>query len=70
MQIEEQCSKNYYKVFLPQEAAAFENNIEKETQEARPKLKKYVYCIFTENISSICNQIQVIAFLLKNVLIF
>ena len=28
--------------FLPQEAGAFRNNIEKEPQKPRPKLKKYV----------------------------
>ena len=40
MQIEVQCSKNYFKIFLPQEAGAFENNIEREPQKPRPKLKK------------------------------
>ena len=33
--------------FLPQEAGAFGNNKEKEMQKPRPKLKKYVYYIFT-----------------------
>ena len=32
MQIEVRCSKNYFKFFLPQEAGALGNNIEKEPQ--------------------------------------
>ena len=51
MQIEIQCSKNYFNFFLSQEAGAFGNNIENEPQEPRPKLKKYVYYIFTEKIA-------------------
>ena len=47
--------KQLFQFFLPQEAGAFENNIEKEPQKPRPKLKKYVYYIFTENIGSACN---------------
>ena len=47
--------KQLFQFFLPQEAGAFENNIEKEPQKPRPKLKKYVYYIFTENICSACN---------------
>ena len=43
IQIEVQCSKNYFKIFLSQEAGASENNIEKERQKPRPKLKKYIY---------------------------
>ena len=39
IQIEVQCSKNYFKLFLPQEAGAFGINIEKEPQKPRPKLK-------------------------------
>ena len=35
--------------FKPQEAGAFGNNTEKEPQKPRPKLKKYVSYIFTEN---------------------
>ena len=35
-----QCVKNYFKLFLPQEAGVFGNNIEKEPQEATPKLEK------------------------------
>ena len=45
----------FFFFFLPQEGEAFGNNIEKETQKARRKLKKYVYYIFTENICSACN---------------
>ena len=62
MQIEVQCSKNYFKIFLPQEAGAFGNNIEKEPQKLHPKLKKYVYYKFTENICSACNPMQVVGF--------
>ena len=32
MQIEAQCSKNYFKIFLPQDSGPFRNNIEKELQ--------------------------------------
>ena len=46
MQIEVQCSKNYFKFFLPQEARSFENNIENKTQEPRPKLKKNIHVIY------------------------
>ena len=42
IQIQIQCSINYFKTFLPQEAGAVENNIEKEPQKPRPKLKKYL----------------------------
>ena len=48
IQIEVLCCKNYFKIFLPQEAGAFGNKIEKEPQKSRPKLKKYVCYIFTE----------------------
>ena len=51
--------------FLPQEAGAFGNNIEKETQKPRPKLGKYIYDIFTENICSACNQMQMAVFFQK-----
>ena len=67
MQIEVQCSKNYFKIFLTQEAGAFGNNIEKEPQKPCPKLKKYVYYIFTENICSACSPMQVVVFC-KNIL--
>ena len=68
IRIKVQCSKNYFKIFLAQEAGAFRNNIAKEPQISRPKLKKYVYYIFTENICSSCNPMQVVVFC-KNVLI-
>ena len=54
--------------FLQQEAGAFGNNIEKEPQKPRPKLKKHVHYIFTENICSACSPMQVVVFW-KNVLI-
>ena len=43
IQIEVQCSKNYFKYFLPQKAGAFGKNIEKKPQKPLPKLKKEVY---------------------------
>ena len=39
IQIEVQCSKNYFKIFLLQETEAFGSNIEKEPQKSHPKLK-------------------------------
>ena len=48
MQIEVQCSKSFFKFFLPQEAGALGNNIEKERQKPRPKLKKYILYIYRE----------------------
>ena len=48
--IEVQCSKNKFKVFLQQEAGAFGNNLGKELQNLGPKLKnmyiKYLLKIF------------------------
>ena len=55
-------------MFSPQEAGALGNIIEKEPQKRRPKLKKYVYYIFTKNICSACSTMQVAIFC-KNVLI-
>ena len=68
MQIEVQCSKNYFKNILPQEAGAFGNKIEKEPQKSHPELKKHAYCIFTENICPTWSSMQVAVFC-KNVLI-
>ena len=65
IQIDVQCSKYYFKIFLPQEAGAFGNNIEKEPQKLRPNLKKFVYYIFLENTYSACSPMQVIVFLQK-----
>ena len=67
IQTEVQCRKCYFN-FLPQEAGAFGNNIEKEPQKLHPKLKEYVYCIFTENIRSACCLTQVVVFC-KNIII-
>ena len=39
-----------FQFFLPQEAAAFGNNIENKLQKTGLKLKKYEYSVFTENI--------------------
>ena len=55
---EVQCSKNYFKIFLQQEPGAFGNNIGKEPQKPSSKLKN-IYYIFTENICSACNPMQV-----------
>ena len=68
MQIEVQCNKKYLKIFLSQEAGAFGNNIESKPKKSLPKLKKYVCYIFTDNICSVCNPMQVVSFC-KNVLI-
>ena len=54
--------KKNFKIFSPQEAGAFGNNIEKGTAKAMPKIEKYVYYIFTENICSSCNPMQVVGF--------
>ena len=61
IQIEVQCSKNYFSFFLPQEAWAFGNN-RKGTTKATPKIKKYVYCIYADNICSVFNPVQVAIF--------
>ena len=61
-QIEVQCSKDYFKIFLPEEGGAFGNKMQKKPQKPRPKLKKYMYYIFKENICSACNPTQVVAF--------
>ena len=42
-------SKNYFKTFLPQEAGASGNNMEKKPQKPRPKLKK-TYMKFLQRI--------------------
>ena len=48
MQKEVQCSKNYFRIFLPQEFGAFGNDIKKEPQkQTTPKIEKicilYIY---------------------------
>ena len=68
IQIELQCSKNHFRFFLSQENGPSANNIEKEPQKPRPKLEKYIYQIFIDNICSACNQMQVVVFY-KHVLI-
>ena len=50
-----------------QEVGAFGNN-RKGTTKATPKIEKHVYYIFTENICSTCNPVQVVIFC-KHVLI-
>ena len=55
--------KNLFQICLPQEAGAFRENIEKEPQKPRLKLKN-IYIIFTENICSACSPMQVVVFFL------
>ena len=43
IEIEVQCSKNYFKISLSQEAGASKNNTETDPQKSRPKLKNYKY---------------------------
>ena len=43
IQIEVQCSKNYFKFFFPHKARASGNDIEKEPQKPRRQLKEHVY---------------------------
>ena len=68
IQIEPQCSKNIFKNFLLHEARAFGKIHKKGTANTTPKIEKYVNYIFTENICSSCNPMQVVVFC-KNVLI-
>ena len=67
IQIEVQCSKNYFKIFLLQETEAFGSNIEKEPQKSHPKLKRFMCYISTENVCSACDSMQVVIYC-KNVL--
>ena len=53
---------------LSQETGASGNNIEKEPQKSHPKLEKYVYYMFTENICSSRSPMLVVVFC-KRVLI-
>ena len=57
-----------FQFFLPQEAGAFGNNIEKKPRKPHSKLKKYAYYIFAGNICSACSPVQEVV-LCKNVLI-
>ena len=68
MQIEIQCSKNYFKICLSQEAGASVNNKEKESQKSNPKLKICMFQIFIKNICSASNLVQVVVFC-KHILI-
>ena len=46
VQTEAQCSKIYFKIFLPQETGAFGNNIEKEPQKPPENWKNlYIICL-------------------------
>ena len=62
LQIEVQCSKNYFKILLPQEGGTFGKNRKKNRKSHRPNLKKYLYYKFTENIFSAFNPMQVVVF--------
>ena len=65
IQIEAQCSKNYFKFFLTTRSYSFWKQQRKGTAKATSKYEKYVYYIFTENICSTCSPIQVSVFLQK-----
>ena len=43
IQIEAKCSKNYFKIVLPEEAGASGNNIKKESQIPCPNLKTHIF---------------------------
>ena len=58
--IEVQCSKNKLTFFLQQETGAFGNNIGKESQKPRPRLKNMY--IITVSVCSACNPMQVVVF--------
>ena len=62
MQLEVKCSKSYFKISLSQEAGTSGNNVEKELQKPRPKLKKYRYQIITENNCCTCNPMKMVVF--------
>ena len=47
-----QMQQKLFQFFLPQEAWAFENNIEKEPQKPRPKLKK-LYALYISTLSTV-----------------
>ena len=54
--------------FYHKKLELLEKNIEKEPQRPHSELKKYVFYIFTENICSTCNPMEVVVFW-ENVLI-
>ena len=60
--------QKHFQFFLLQEARAFGKIHKKGTANTTPKIEKYVYYIFTANICSTCNPMQVVVFC-KNVLI-
>ena len=69
IKMEVQDYKNYSKIVLLEKTETFTSKTEKESQKPRPKFKKYVNSIFTENICSACSPMQLVDFF-KNVLIF
>ena len=69
IKMEVQHYKNYSKIVLLEKTETFTSKTEKESQKSRPKFKKYVIYIFTENICSACSPMQLVDFF-KNVLIF
>ena len=68
MQIEVQCSKNYFNFFYHKKLGLLEIT-EKKQQKPLQKSKRCVFYIFTEDICSACNEMQVVLFC-KNTLIF
>ena len=54
-----------FNFFLIKQSGGFGNNTEKELQKPRPKLKKYVYYIFTDNICCLQSPVQVVVFFSK-----
>ena len=52
IEIEEQCSIIYFKISLSQEAGASGNNIEKEPQKPRTKLKN-IYSKYLQGVSAL-----------------
>ena len=49
-----------FQIFFAKRSWSFGNNIQKIPQKPCPKLKKYAFCIFTENICSACNSMQMV----------
>ena len=57
-----QCSKNWSKIFFTRRTWSFWKWHRKGTAKATSKIEKFVYYIFTENICSAWNPIQVVVF--------
>ena len=59
--------QSLFQFFLPQEAGGFGKNIEKEQRKLPQKWKKCEYYIFTENICSVCNPMQLIKMVYRQI---